>query len=356
MNVLNKYIALEVLKGAFITQIVLLTLFNLFTFTDELKHLGEGNYRLKEILYYVLLTSPGVFYELLPASALLGSLFVLGSMGNNRELIAMRAAGLSVFGIIKAVMLAGCVLVMIALIVGEFIAPTAQRMAHISRVSAQNTQINVSAEYGLWLREGKKFINIKQVVGDGSLADLVIYEFDDDLHIHKAIHVDQAIYLGNQEWQMNNIVASEISIQQMTSSYEETQIWKSSIAPNLLKIVAILPNNLSMYDLAGYVKFLKKNNQKSHLYEAAFWGRIVNPLVTFIMLLLATPFVIGIKRGVSVGERMMLGVLIGMGFNIIDKTVGHLGLIYGLSPPLMAFAPSIAVLLIALFYLKRIQS
>ena len=155
---------------------------------------------------------------------------------------------------------------------------------------------------------------------------------------------------------MNNIVASEISIQQMTSSYEETQIWKSSIAPNLLKIVAILPNNLSMYDLAGYVKFLKKNNQKSHLYEAAFWGRIVNPLVTFIMLLLATPFVIGIKRGVSVGERMMLGVLIGMGFNIIDKTVGHLGLIYGLSPPLMAFAPSIAVLLIALFYLKRIQS
>ncbi|MCX7084132.1 MAG: LptF/LptG family permease, partial [Methylococcales bacterium] len=279
-----------------------------------------GNYRLKEILYYVLLTSPGVFYELLPASALLGSLFVLGSMGNNRELIAMRAAGLSVFGIIKAVMLAGCVLVMIALIVGEFIAPTAQRMAHMSRVSAQNSQINVSAE------------------------------------LHKAIHVDQAMYLGNQEWQMNKIVSSEISIEQMTSSYEETQVWKSSIAPNLLKIVAILPNNLSMYDLAGYVKFLKKNNQKSHLYEAAFWGRIVNPLVTFIMLLLATPFVIGIKRGVSAGERMMLGVLIGMGFNIIDKTVGHLGLIYDLNPPLMAFAPSIAVLLIALFYLKRVQS
>jgi len=31
-------------------------------------------------------------------------------MGNNHELIAMRAAGLSVFGIIRAVMLAGAVL------------------------------------------------------------------------------------------------------------------------------------------------------------------------------------------------------------------------------------------------------
>ncbi len=356
MKVLNKYIVVEVLKGAFITQIVLLTLFNLFTFTDELKHLGEGHYRLKEILYYVLFTSPGVFYELLPASALLGSLFVLGSMGNNRELIAMRAAGLSVMGIIKAVMLAGCVLVFIGTIVGEFVAPASQRMAHMSRVSAQNNQVNMNAEYGLWLREGKKFINIKQVVGDGNLADLVIYEFDDAHHMSKATHVDQAIYLGNQQWTMNKIDSSEISIQQINASKDESQIWKSSIAPNLLKIVAVLPNNLSMYDLAGYIKFLKKNNQKSHLYESALWGRVVNPLVTFVMLLLATPFVIGIKRGVSVGERMMLGVLIGMGFNIIDKTVSHLGLIYGISPPFMAFAPSLAVLCLALFFLKRAQS
>lgn len=356
MRVLSKYIVFEVVKGAFITQMILLTLFNLFTFTDELKHLGEGHYGLKEILYYVLLTSPGVFYELLPASALLGSLFILGAMGNNRELIAMRAAGLSIVGIIKAVMLAGVVLVTITVLVGEYVAPVSQRMAHMSRVSAQNNRINSHAEYGLWLREGKKFINVKQVVGDGNLADLVIYEVDDNQHLHKSTHVDQALFLGNQEWRMNHVDSSEISTEQMISSTSESQLWKSAIAPNLLKIVAITPNNLSMLDLVGYIKFLKKNNQKSHVYELAFWGRLVNPLVTFIMLLLATPFVISIKRGVSVGERMMIGVLIGMGFNILDKTVGHLGLIYDLSPPLMAFAPSLVVLLIAVFFINRVEA
>ena len=133
------------------------------------------------------------------------------------------------------------------------------------------------------------------------------------------------------------------------------QIWKSSIAPNLLKIVVVNPNNLSLIDLNSYIGFLKKNHQKSRAFQLAFWGRVVNPLVTFIMLLLSAPFVIGVKRGVSVGARMMIGVVIGMGFNIIDKIVGHLGLIYDLNPPLIAFIPSLTVLALALFAVKRIQ-
>jgi lipopolysaccharide export system permease protein len=330
-------------------------LFNLFTFSDELKDLGKGSYGLKEIFYYLTLTSPRVFYELVPASALLGSLFILGAMGNHRELIAMRAAGLSVLGIIKAVMVAGAILVFISLLVGEFVAPVTERMAQLIKVSAQDKQVLMNAKYGLWLREDKKFINVRQIVDDGHLADISIYELDDQQHLHEALHADEAVFLGHQQWNLKNIKKSEISTQQMQASSLSEQIWKSSIAPNLLKIVVVNPNNLSLIDLNSYIGFLKKNHQKSRAFQLAFWGRVVNPLVTFIMLLLSAPFVIGVKRGVSVGARMMIGVVIGMGFNIIDKIVGHLGLIYDLNPPLIAFIPSITVLALALFAVKRIQ-
>lgn len=79
MNILTKYIVNEILKGAFIALILLLTLFNLFTLADELKDL-KGAYNLTEIFIYLALTSPRVCYELVPAAALLGSLFVLGAM------------------------------------------------------------------------------------------------------------------------------------------------------------------------------------------------------------------------------------------------------------------------------------
>ena len=165
----------------------------------------------------------------------------------------------------------------------------------------------------------------------------------------------QGVFLGHQQWNMKNIKKSEISTQQMLVSTQNEQLWKSLIAPNLLKIVVVNPDNLSLYDLASYIGFLKKNHQKSHVFELAFWGRIVNPLVTFIMLLLSAPFVIGIKRGVSVGGRLMIGVVIGMSFNIIDKIVGHIGLIYDLNPPLIAFIPSLSVLALAVFALRRVQ-
>ena len=354
MYVLTVYIVKEVLKGSLVALILLLTLFNLFTFSDELKDMG-GGYGLKEIFYYLALTSPSVFYELVPASALLGSLFILGAMGNNHELIAMRAAGLSVLGIIRAVMISGAILAFISVLVGEFVAPVTQRMAHMVRITAQGEQFHMDFKYGLWLREGKRFINVRQVVDDGHLADVRIYELDDQQHLHQALHADQATFNGNQQWTLSHIKTSDISTQQMASNTAESQLWTSTIAPNLLKIVAVSPNNLSLLDLADYVNFLKKNHQKSHAFEQAFWGRIVNPLVTFIMLLISAPFVIGVKRGVSVGERMMIGVVIGMSFNIFDKIVGHLGLIYSLSPSLIAFIPSMAMLAIAVFAILKLQ-
>lgn len=355
MNVLTGYIVKEILKGSVVALLLLLTLFNLFTFSDQLKDLGKGSYGLKEIFYYLALTSPTVLYELVPSSALLGSLFILGAMGNNHELIAMRAAGLSIFGIIKAVMVAGVILVIMSILVGEFVAPQADRKAQIIKVTAQHGQVLMDAKYGLWLREDKKFINVRQILDDGNLADISIYELDAENHLHQATHAERAFFLGDQKWKLEGIRKSEISIQQMLAETQKEQLWTSSVAPDLLKNTVVNPNNLSLYDLAMYIGFLKKNHQKSHTFQQALWGRVVNPLVTFVMLLVSAPFVIGVRRGISAGARMMIGIVIGMSFNILDTTVGHLGLIYNLNPPLMAFIPSLTVLAMALYAISQIQ-
>ncbi|MGR8979960.1 MAG: LPS export ABC transporter permease LptG [Gammaproteobacteria bacterium] len=353
MNVLTFYIVREILKGSLISWVLLLTLINLFTFSDELKSLGTGNYGLKEIFYYLALTSPRVMYELMPSSALIGSLFILGAMGNNRELIAMKASGWSVPNILTAVMAAGAVLVLIAVLIGEFIAPTTERQAQVLKVTAKNQQIIKHTRYGLWLREGKKFINIRQIEDNGKLSDISIYDLNDTDRLGRLTHAERGVFLGKQTWKLLNVKTSDISINKITAGTRKDQILKSSIAPDILKIAVVSPDNLSLVDLAVYIDFLKDNRQKSHIFEMAFWGRIVNPLITFVMLLVSTPFVIGIKRGVSVGGRMIIGVVIGLGFDIFDKIVGHIGLIYDLNPPLIAFAPSIFVMSIAIYALRR---
>jgi lipopolysaccharide export system permease protein len=355
MNVLTGYIARELLKGSFIALLLLLTLFDLFTFSDELDDIGKGSYGLQEVFYFITLTSPTVLYELMPASALLGSLFVLGAMGNHHELTAMRAAGLSIFGIIKAVMLAGAILVMIALLIGELVAPEAEQKAQILRATALHKRVLLKTQYGVWLREGRQFINIRKIEDSGTLANVNIYEVDDQQHLRRSKSASQAVFLGHEQWQLDTVAQSDISLQQVLATAKKQQIWNSTIAPDLLKVVVVNPDNLSLLDLATYIDFLKENQQKSHKYELAFWGRVVNPLVVFVMLLVSAPFVIGVKRGISAGARILIGVVIGMGFNILDITVGHIGLIYDLNAPLMAFLPSVTVLILALIAIRRLQ-
>ncbi|MFA5983092.1 MAG: LPS export ABC transporter permease LptG [Methylococcaceae bacterium] len=352
MNVLTKYIAIEIAKGALLAMVLLITIFNLFTFSDELKDLGKGHYGLRQIFYYLALTTPRLCYEVMPASALLGSLFVLGGMANQRELIAMQAAGFSVFRIIKSVLLAGLLLVAIAVGVGEFIAPSAESAAQVMKITAQNEQVVMDFRYGLWLREGLQFINVRQIQDDGTLADISFYELDGQNRLQALMHADKASFVKDKQWRLEHVNRSLVSSQQMQATAQDDSLWQSSLAPDLLKIVVVKPNSLSLYDLALYIDFLKKNRQKSHTFELAFWGRIVNPLVTFVMLLVSTPFVVGIKRGTSAGGRMLAGVVIGMGFNVLDKIVSHMGLIYELNPPLTAFLPSFVVMLLALLALR----
>lgn len=355
MNVLTFYISKEILKGSLITLLILLTIFNLFTLADELKDLN-GGYGLKQIFYYVGLTSPTVLYQLVPASALIGSLFVLGSMGNNRELVAMQAAGISVLGIIKAVMLAGLALVIFSMLIGEFIAPISEKFAQKIKMAALNESVIMNSKYGVWLREGSSYINVREAEDDGLLADISIYELDAQHHLHRAVHAEKATFLGQKTWKLENIKESAISTTQIQVIQAAERIWKSSIAPNLLKIVVVDPNNLSLYDLAMYVEFLQGNHQKSHSFEAAFWKRAINPFTTFIMMLVSAPFVIGIHRGVSVGARIMIGVTIGMGFDIINRITNYFGLLYNLNPPLMAILPSLMVFVVVVFAMKKAQT
>jgi lipopolysaccharide export system permease protein len=355
VSVLSRYIIKEILKGALVALLVLWALVSLFTLTDELRDLTEGGYGLKHVFKYLALMSPLYIYELMPSAALLGSLFVLGDMANNREIIAMRVAGFSIADILKAVLLSGAILTVTAIAIGEFVAPPAESNARVMKDRAQKGGFIMSTFYGLWFRDGERFVNVQKVVEDGSINDVTIYEFDDDQRLHFVKHAKKGLYLEEKKWVLQGVKQTEITPKQTFSSEIEVENWTSKIDPNLIDIVVIRPESMSLVDLSNYIDFLEENNQKSQKYRLAFWGRIINPLITFVMLLVSAPFVIGIRKGVGVGARMMIGVLIGMGFNIINKTTGHLALVYDLNPVVMASLPSALMLTAAIFAISRLR-
>lgn len=354
MKVLNGYIAKEILKGSLVASLVLLSLLNFFTFTDELGDMDEGTYGIKDIFIYLSMTSPRDFYELLPSATLLGSLVTLGGLGSNRELIAMQAAGASKFRIIWAVVRGGLILAVFSSLIGEFIAPPSERAAVDFKSEATKQQVASRTKYGFWLRDGRIFINIRQIQHHDELGDISIFEFDENRRLKLETHADKAVYDGSK-WRLNNIKISRIGQNGASSESKSTVDWASVLAPDLLNVFVVQPKNLSAYELWKYMEYLDNNGQKNQNVELAFWGRIVNPFVTLVMLLVAVPFVMTIRRETSVGQRIVVGVTFGLGFYLFDSIFGHFGLIYQMNPILAASFPTLMVFTFAVVAIARLR-
>jgi len=335
--------------------LMLYALFNLFSLKDELNYRGVGDYDLKHILMYLGLMIPHYLYELMPSAALLGSLFVLGGMANNRELLAMRVSGVSVFGIIRSVMLAGMILVAFSFLIGEFIAPDAEKKAKILRSVAKTKLPVARTKQGLWLRDGDRYIYVRDIYTEGDIANIYIYELDDERHLRKLTYAKRANYLEKEQWLLKEVKTTEISAQGVKAEQINESIWSSVIDPEVVDVVVVEPENMSLSDLSNYIDFLQENKQDSAKYELAFWARLINPFITLVMLLVSAPFVVGVGRGISLGPRMMLGILIGMSFNIIDNAVGQMGIVYGINPLFVAVLPSSIILLGALYAIGRLR-
>jgi len=356
MSVLDRYVVKEVLKGTFLALLILYTLLNLFTLRDELKATGVGDYDTAHVFMYLGLMIPHYIYELMPSAALLGSLFVLGNMANHRELVAMRVSGVSIFGIVRSVMLAGLVLTTFSFFIGEFIGPPLEEKAKILKSVAKTQRPVASLGNGLWLRDGNQFIHIKDIFTEGHVANISIYELGDNWRgLKKITYAQQGTFLGAGKWQLKDVKISDVSRSQVIAKQLSKLYWSSVIDSDVVNVVVLDPENIGLYNLYKYISFLQENKQDTAKYALAFWARLVNPFVTLVMLLVAVPFIFGVGRGVALGPRMMMGVLIGMSFNIVDNTAGQMGIVYGLNPFLVAVLPSSLVLLGALYAINRLR-
>jgi lipopolysaccharide export system permease protein len=66
--------------------------------------------------------------------------------------------------------------------------------------------------------------------------------------------------------------------------------WQSMIKPEMMNVLLISPDRMSIFDLNDFIKYLKKNNQKTSRYEVSFWEKIIQPLMPMIMILFSVPF------------------------------------------------------------------
>jgi len=353
MKTLDRYIGSSVIKSFLLVMSILLAVFSLLDFVEQLESVGNRQYKAVDAVFYVLMYMPKHMVTLAPVMALLGTVVALGSLAKGNELIAMQASGLSVANIAKSVMKTGLLVMLVAGLIGEFVAPELQQRAESRRAQAFLTEGDFLSGDGFWSQLGSRYVNVKQCLHGRIPAGIEIYDFAADGRLHTYTSAERADNLDSKMWRLVNVNRKVFENGTITSQSFPSMESEPLLTEIQARTIEFPVEALSPSDLYHYVQYLKTTDQPVDRLELNLWQKLIIPLTTGAMVLLGIPFVFGQLRSASFGSRLVLGVMAGIGFTLMDRLFANIGLFLNLWAPVIVAIPVVLVTLVALQMLRR---
>ncbi len=332
---------------------VLVGISTLIKFIEQLKSVGRGSYDIVTAGLYTLYSMPNDLVIFFPMAALIGGLTGLGALASNSELVVMQAAGMSRFQIIVSVMKTALFMAICMMALGEWGVPEAQKTAKDLRLNAITDGNIFNAQKGLWAKDGDTFINIEHIDDSGTLNGINMYHFNKNTLELSSITKAKTAIPHSEGWMMNDVNKMNLTENEVTVLTQQQNLYKSVLTPEKLGVVSVKPESLSFTGLWDYLTYLKNNEQDTSNYELALWRKIMQPVSIAVMLLVALSFIFGPLRTVTMGARIVMGVITGIIFHLTDKIFGPIVLVYEVSPVLGAIVPSLIFIILSTYLLNK---
>jgi lipopolysaccharide export system permease protein len=355
VNLLRGYIVMSVLRGVALALTVIVCVYASIDFVSQLHDLGSGSYGFPQLVAYVLLRLPRKIFDTLPAAALIGSLLSLGNLAVHRELVVMRASGISSWQLLGTVGLAGLALAVLMAMLGESLAPSLTAYANDMRTQALQMDSGGTSGTATWLRDGDRILSLRRQSGDlGYGGGVLVFELGPGRTLKQVARADSADIDAQSRWVLTNYAATSFLANGVDthSARNETQTY--SLNPNLL-ISVVREDNLDTPALLRYIKYLRANSLDSKRYEMALWTRLADIASVVLMTVLALPFVFGGLRSAAAGARLLVGLAIGLGYYMLGEVLSSSGEVFNLEPAIVAWAPSAVLLAATLIMLARVR-
>ena len=340
MKILEKYIGQSIILSSLVILACLMGIFSFFSFIENLSEYNSVGGII--VLFETVLELPGLVFDLMPIAALVGALLALGGLTENHELVVIRMAGGAKKYIFRTVLKSASVLVIIAIVAGEFLAPVCQNIS--SKMTARSSDFLTQNER-IWTKEGQTFFSAGSLVSDCHLNDVKIHKFSDRGVLEESTSAKNGYCIKNG-WALNDVESTFFDGEVSRVERAEVLIWVTEIDPNLFGMLGLDPEKLGIVDIWTYVNYAKQNAQNSQKWVQAFWARLVHPVTIYFMVFLALPVVLMSSRSNSLGRVIFIGVCVGLSFYVVNELSTSFGIAFNLDPIVASLSPSILILAI----------
>ncbi|HEY6482081.1 MAG TPA: LPS export ABC transporter permease LptG [Steroidobacteraceae bacterium] len=353
MNVLDRYIVRTIISSVLLVMSVVLVLGALFVFIDQQDDIGVGHYTALSALWFTLLNLPQQAYELLPITALIGSLLGLGSLARGSELVVVRATGISTLRLAGSAAMAGLLLIGVEVILGEVLAPPLQEAAKEQKAFSKFNNISFGGGGGAWVRDGNLIINVAGQSGQRQFGGMQVFELSPQHRLLAIGHAARATAGANRTWLLSDYAESRFEPDRVVATPLGQRLLKSNVSAGFLGLAVADPGQLDSRALLRLIRYLQANSLNAREYLFAFSSRIARTVAILFSVLLAIPFVLGSLRSAGAGTRMMMGLIVGIGLFLLQRLIESGTVVFNLNPVILAWLPTALLATVTLLLLSR---
>jgi lipopolysaccharide export system permease protein len=369
MKTVRRLLYRDIVWSVVFVAIAFLSLFYFIDFVDELESVGRSGYTLGHALLRGLLMLPGHFYELFPIAVLIGTIYAMARLAQSSEFTILRTAGLGPGRALYLLALPGLVFALITFVVGDYVAPQAERQAVALKAGARGSLSFGSG--GAWLKDRRGTapvtgpagddtersisVNVSAASGSGDLQGIRIFEFDSAGRLRSRIEAASAQVKKDGTWDLRGVERTDwptpddaVRGVALKLTKLPQLAWHTTLNAGVVASALLPVQTMSTLDLWRYTSHLEDQDQAVQRHEIAFWKKALYPLACVVMVALALPFAYLHARAGGVSYKVFGGIMLGISFVLLNNASGHLGLLRQWTPWIAAAAPSGLYLLISL--------
>jgi lipopolysaccharide export system permease protein len=369
-RIFEKYLARQIYTNFLFILFALIALFIFFDYLNEVNNL-RGNYTNYLAFIHILLKSPSRLVELIPMAGLIGAIYVFAQMASQSEFTILRMAGLNSSRGLWTLFKIGIPIIITTFVLSEWVGPYCDTKAEEMRSAALNEALGNSLKTGTWIKDklkdpdgigpekpGIRFVNVGNIKNRGEISQIRMYEFNE----HHQLQVIREAMSGSYDekgfWNLRNVTETRVieypkenpldTVYRSTSKTFQQQRLQSEVTPDILAVLLISPERMSIINLNRFINHLEDNQQNSQAYQLALWKKLIYPFTILVMLCLALPFGYLHARSGGISLKVFGGIILGMSFILFNTLFSHIGLL-GSWPPFITAVIPLGVYLIMAF-------
>ena len=373
MRTARRYLAREINRSCAVVLLALLGLFTFFALIDELGDVGKS-ITLLDLFFLQALQMPTRLYELLPIGLLIGAILALASLAQRNELVILRVSGVSGLRLMRMLWIITIPWVIGAFILSEVITPAAEMKSSEASLELLGRAGGGRLYSGYWFKEeapedGTRVINITELKPNGGVAGITLYEFRAGQELAS---FSQAVdgFLKDGMLVMNQVTETTVNASAVDALADAkvpdlpiTQVKKlkqrslsTTLTPERLIARILTPERMSISVLNDYIAYQEANNLQTGREVVALWRKLAYPFTLLVMITIAAPIAFLQTRRGGVGGKVFVGILLGVGFFMINQLALNVGMLSKWAPWVTALVPNLGALVMALGALTLMEN